>query len=142
MFSIVELRGKSDTELEKMLENAREEMFNLRFQKASARLEEYSRLREVRREIAQMETVLDQRQKAATVAQTEPKIADVLRGKAWTAAVEYNYEDLVWYVTFFDEDDDELASAQVNLNKKRPQGRAARRTKKQPLLVTQYEISG
>ena len=41
--------------LEEMLENAREEMFNLRFRNASAQLEDYSRLKAVRREIAQIE---------------------------------------------------------------------------------------
>ena len=51
MASIVELRDTSEDELEEMLENAREELFNLRFQHASARLEDFSRLRKVRREI-------------------------------------------------------------------------------------------
>ena len=37
MLNIVELREMSDDRLEEMVENAREEMFNLRFQKASAR---------------------------------------------------------------------------------------------------------
>ena len=58
MLNIVELREMSDDRLEEMMENAREELFNLRFQKASARLENYARLKQVRRELAQLQTVL------------------------------------------------------------------------------------
>ena len=58
MASIVELNQMSNDKLEKTLEEAREELFNLRFQKASARLENTARLRHVRREVAQVETVL------------------------------------------------------------------------------------
>ena len=45
MASIVELRDMSDKDILKSLENAREEMFNLRFQNASARLEDVSRIK-------------------------------------------------------------------------------------------------
>ncbi len=45
MASIVELRDLSDEKLEEKLENAREEMFNLRFQHASARLDDLSQLK-------------------------------------------------------------------------------------------------
>ncbi len=41
---------------------SREEMFNLRFQQATAQLENHSRVKIVRREIAQIETVLHMRQ--------------------------------------------------------------------------------
>jgi large subunit ribosomal protein L29 len=61
MASIVELRDMSDEKLEELLDNAREEMFNLRFQHASARLDDLSQLKRVRRDIAQLETVLHQR---------------------------------------------------------------------------------
>jgi len=60
MANIVELNQMSNDKLEKKLEEAREELFNLRFQVASARLENTSRLRVVRREVAQVETVLHQ----------------------------------------------------------------------------------
>ena len=79
MASIVELNQMSNDKLEKTLEEAREELFNLRFQKASARLENTARLRQVRREVAQVETVLHQRQLAADVAAAEPAIAEQLR---------------------------------------------------------------
>ena len=57
MASIVELNQMSNDKLEKTLEEAREELFNLRFQVASARLENTARLKQVRREVAQVETV-------------------------------------------------------------------------------------
>ena len=38
--------------------------------------------------------------------------------------------------------DNEIATAQVNLNKKQPRGRKARRAGTQPQLVTGYEIAG
>ncbi len=81
MLNVVELREMSGDKLREMLENAREEMFNLRFQKASARLENYARLKQVRREIAQLETVLHMRQQAKDVAAQEPEIASVLAGQ-------------------------------------------------------------
>ena len=68
MANIVELRGMSDAKLEEMLENSREEMFNLRFQVASARLEDYTQLKAIRRQIAQLETVLNMRQLAIETA--------------------------------------------------------------------------
>ena len=58
MASIVELNQMSNDKLEKTLEEAREEMFNLRFQIASARLENTARLRQVRRQVARVETCL------------------------------------------------------------------------------------
>jgi large subunit ribosomal protein L29 len=78
MANIVELREMSDDKLEELLENAREEMFNLRFQKASARLENTTRIREVRREIAQFETVLNMRQQAIAAAAADPAVQNVL----------------------------------------------------------------
>lgn len=140
MANIVELREMGDVKLEEMLENAREEMFNLRFQRASGRLEDYNRLKAVRREIAQLETVLHMRQLATDTAAAEPAIAAVLADREWRAAARFSYEDSAWRVEFTDENDNELATALVNLNKARPKGRKARATKKQPRLVTQYEI--
>ena len=78
MLNIVELREMSGDRLEEMLENAREEMFNLRFQQASARLENYARLKEVRREIAQLQTVLHQRSLAVESAIAQPALAKAL----------------------------------------------------------------
>ena len=118
MAHIVELREKTDEELEEMLENAREEMFNLRFQHASARLSDFSRLRAVRREIAQLETVLHMRELAIERATLQPEVAQAIEGKDWYAEASFSYEDSAWQVIFSDDDDDEIATALVNLNKK------------------------
>jgi large subunit ribosomal protein L29 len=142
MANIVELREMGDNKVEELLENAREEMFNLRFQRASGRLEDYTRLKAVRREIARLETVLHMRQLARDTAAAEPAIAAVLADKAWNATSRFNYEESAWRVQFTDENGNELATALVNLNKARPKGRKARETKKQPRLVTQHEIKG
>ena len=127
MASIVELRETSEDELEEMLENAREEIFNLRFQHASARLEDFSRIRKVRREIAQIETVLHMRDLAIDEASRQPDVAELLDGKEWSAEAHFDYEESAWKVDFNDDDDDELASANVNLNVNRSKGRRARR---------------
>ena len=130
MAAIVELREKSDDALLEMLENAREEMFNLRFQHASARLDDVSRLRTVRREIAQLETVLHMRDLAVEEALSRPEVTEALEGKDWAADVRYVYEDAAWRVEFFDGDDNELTTALVNLNRKRQRGRRARKQAK------------
>lgn len=127
MASIVELREMSDRKLEEMLENAREEMFNLRFQHASARLDDLSRLRTVRREIAQLETVLRMRGLAVETALKDAEVVQSLEGKQWEAAAHFSYEDSAWIVEFTDEKNGKLATQLVDLNKKRPSGRKARR---------------
>ena len=62
---IDEVRGKSDDELREKLGELRKEAFNLRFQRASGQLENTARVREVRRTIARVETVLGQRAEQA-----------------------------------------------------------------------------
>jgi large subunit ribosomal protein L29 len=57
-----ELRTKSEDELKDNLLGLRKEAFNLRFQRASGQLENTARIREVRRAIARIKTVLHQRQ--------------------------------------------------------------------------------
>ena len=57
-----ELRTKSEDELKESLLGLRKEAFNLRFQRASGQLENTARIREVRRDIARIKTVLNQRQ--------------------------------------------------------------------------------
>lgn len=142
MANIVELRGMSVDKLEEMLENAREEMFNLRFRNASAQLEDYSRLKTVRREIAQLKTVLNMRQLAVDAAVAQPEIASALAGKDWQATSRFSYEDSAWMIEFVDNDGNDLVSALVDLNKKRPSGRNAYSQKNQPQLVTRFEIAG
>jgi len=136
MANIVELNQMSNDKLEKTLEEGREEMFNLRFQVASARLENTARLRQVRREVAQLETVLHQRQLATEAAAGEPEIAKRLEGAEWQANARYVYEDSAWQVEFNEKGGKKLATAWVNLNKLRPKGRSA----KQPKLVVRHEL--
>ena len=53
-----ELRELDDDELENRLTTARKELFNLRFQAATGRLDNSARTGEVRRDIARMLTVI------------------------------------------------------------------------------------
>ena len=143
MAAVVELRDMSNDKLEEMLENSREELFNLRFQQASARLEDYSRLRHVRREIAQLETVLSNRRQAIETAVSEtPELANFLSQQSWDASARYVYENASWAVEFVNENGDDIANATVDLNIKRPKGRKGRNKKAAISAVKSYEISG
>ncbi|HEX9771412.1 MAG TPA: 50S ribosomal protein L29 [Kiloniellales bacterium] len=61
-----ELRTRSDDELKDSLLGLRKEAFNLRFQRTSGQLENTARIREVRRDIARIKTVMRQRQETAS----------------------------------------------------------------------------
>ncbi|WP_420546786.1 50S ribosomal protein L29 [Curvivirga sp.] len=56
-----ELRQKSDDELKSQLIDLRKEQFNLRFQVAGGQLENTARVRQVRRDIARIKTLLGER---------------------------------------------------------------------------------
>jgi large subunit ribosomal protein L29 len=56
-----DVRAKTDDELKGELEKLGKEAFNLRFQRASGQLENTARVREVRRDIARIKTILGQR---------------------------------------------------------------------------------
>ncbi len=56
-----ELRGKSPQELKSQLLDLKREQFNLRFQLATGQLENTARIREVRRTIARIKTVLHEK---------------------------------------------------------------------------------
>ena len=56
-----DVRGKSEDELKEELFSLRKEAFNLRFQAASGQLENTARIRQVRRDIARVKTVLNER---------------------------------------------------------------------------------
>lgn len=60
-----ELRAMSEAQLAEQLEQAREEYFKLRFQLASGGLNDTSKLRQARREIARIATVLGELGRAA-----------------------------------------------------------------------------
>ena len=63
-----ELRGKTPDQLKEQLLDLKKEQFNLRFQKATGQLENTARVREVRRDIARIKTVLGASQKPAEAA--------------------------------------------------------------------------
>ncbi|HUJ08763.1 MAG TPA: 50S ribosomal protein L29 [Verrucomicrobiae bacterium] len=57
-----EIRELTDAEAQAKLRDLRQELFNLRLQQQTARLERASRIREVRHDVARIETVLRERQ--------------------------------------------------------------------------------
>ncbi len=60
-----DLRTKTDDQLSSDLAELKREAFNLRFQSATNQLEKPSRIREVRRTIATIKTLQNERAKAA-----------------------------------------------------------------------------
>ncbi len=60
-----ELVGQSADELKNDLVSAKKELFNLRFQNATNQLDNTARIKEVRKNIARIQTVITQKQKAA-----------------------------------------------------------------------------
>ena len=58
------LSVKTDDQLQQQLADLKREQFNLRFQSATNQLEKPSRMREVRRTIARIKTLQNQRSKA------------------------------------------------------------------------------
>jgi len=64
--STVDLRGLANDELVSKLREAKEELFNLRFQAAIGQLESHGRLRAVRKEIARLYTVMRERELGIT----------------------------------------------------------------------------
>jgi large subunit ribosomal protein L29 len=71
-----ELRSSSPEELSSKLAEAKEELFNLRFQSATGQLESHGRLRAVRKEIARIYTVLRERE-LGIITEVEDDTADV-----------------------------------------------------------------
>ena len=59
-----ELKGKSVEELNTELVAAKKELFNLRFQNATNQLDNTSRIKEVRKNIARIQTVITEASKA------------------------------------------------------------------------------
>ncbi|GII66368.1 50S ribosomal protein L29 [Sphaerisporangium krabiense] len=67
-----ELRTSDQEELVQKLKEAKEELFNLRFQAATGQLESHGRLRAVRREIARIYTVMRERELGIITVEKEP----------------------------------------------------------------------
>ena len=65
---MTEIRELSDEELTKKLEDGRAELFNLRFQMATSQLDNTSRVKNVKKDIARIQTEMRARQIAATAA--------------------------------------------------------------------------
>ena len=61
-----ELRTKTPDQLTERLVELKKEQFNLRFQRASGQLENTARVRQVRREIATIRTILGERNRVAS----------------------------------------------------------------------------
>ena len=61
---VEELKAKSSTELNEELVAAKKELFNLRFQNATNQLDNTSRIKEVRKNIARIQTVIAQKANA------------------------------------------------------------------------------
>ena len=62
MVKTKELREMSNEQLIAKISECKEELFNLRFSQATGNLEKPSRLRELRKQVAQMKTILRERE--------------------------------------------------------------------------------
>ena len=62
---VEDLNVKSDTALKEELVAAKKELFNLRFQNATNQLDNTSRIKEVRKNIARIQTVISELSKAS-----------------------------------------------------------------------------
>lgn len=62
---VEDLKAKSAADLAQDLVAAKKELFNLRFQNATNQLDNTARIKEVRRSIARIQTVISQKQKEA-----------------------------------------------------------------------------
>jgi large subunit ribosomal protein L29 len=58
------IREMSDDELEKKQEDLSEELFRMRLQKATAQLDRPAKIREVRKDLARVKTVLSERRRS------------------------------------------------------------------------------
>ncbi len=63
-----EVRELADAELETRLADSKQELFNLRFQNVTGQLDNSARIRQVRRDVARIETILREREIAAAEA--------------------------------------------------------------------------
>ena len=60
-----ELKSKSVADLKMQLVDAKKELFNLRFQNATNQLDNTSRIKEVRKNIARIQTIITEKANAA-----------------------------------------------------------------------------
>jgi len=64
-----DVRAKTEDELTDQLDGLGKEIFNLRFQRANGQLENTARVRQVRRDIARIKTILGERRRSAAQGQ-------------------------------------------------------------------------
>ena len=62
-----EIREMSMDEIREQLEESREELMNLRFQQATGELVDFTRLRYTRRQIARLETIINEKEGEAVM---------------------------------------------------------------------------
>lgn len=62
---VEDLKSKTADELNVALVSAKKELFNLRFQNATNQLDNTARIKEVRKNIARIQTIITQKQRAA-----------------------------------------------------------------------------
>ncbi len=82
MATTSELRDMTDDELRTRVADARQELFNLRFQHVTGQLDNYARLGQLRKDIARMETILRENEIA------EAEAAEARADAEWQAAQE------------------------------------------------------
>ena len=68
------LRSLEDDELETKLREAKEELFNLRFQAATGQLESHGRLKAVRKDIARIYTIMRERELGISAVETDGEV--------------------------------------------------------------------
>lgn len=73
MLKIGEIRAMTDAELRSRIEEAHQELFNLRFQRATGSLTNPMRFRHVRRDLARIKTVLRERELAAELTRAQAR---------------------------------------------------------------------
>jgi large subunit ribosomal protein L29 len=79
-----EFREMHDDELDNRLAEASQELFNLRFQHVTGQLDNYARLRQVRRDVARIKTLLREREIEAAEAEEaaeDERVAEEARAR-------------------------------------------------------------
>lgn len=64
MMKTADIRNMSDEEIRSRIDDTRQELMNLRFQVVTGQLTDTSRLKRIRRQVAQLETILHERELA------------------------------------------------------------------------------
>jgi large subunit ribosomal protein L29 len=81
MTSATDLRVLDVDELEARLAGTQQELFNLRFQRVTGQLDNTARIRQLRREVARMKTILREREIADAEESASARVAPPLPGR-------------------------------------------------------------